>query len=103
MISSNMAFLPIRSEAGHSEIFLRNNTVQWRIRRTEASITASHAYSHHLYRVSTLVSMITGSTKLFDMGSYYNNIHSLNSRIIHSQVTSFSSNNTNNVIHSSVY
>ena len=33
----------------------------------EASITASHAYSHHLYRVSTLVSMITGSTKLFDM------------------------------------
>ena len=66
MISSNMAFLPIRSEAGHSEIFLRN-TVQWRIRRTEVSITASHAYSHHLYRVSTLVSMITGSTKLFDM------------------------------------
>ena len=35
----------------------------------EASITASHAYSHHIYRISELVSMITGSIKLIDMAT----------------------------------
>ena len=33
----------------------------------EASITASHTYSHHIYRISALVSMIAGSIKLIDM------------------------------------
>ena len=33
----------------------------------EVSITASHTYSHHIYRAGTLVSMITNSTKLIDM------------------------------------
>ena len=37
----------------------------------EASITASHAYSHHIYRISELVSMITGSIKLIDMLDVY--------------------------------
>ena len=49
-----------------SEIFL-HHTIQWRICGMEALITASHAYSHNIYRVSVLVSMIASSIKLIDM------------------------------------
>ena len=33
----------------------------------DKSRSVSHTFSHHIYRVSTLVSMITSSTKLIDM------------------------------------
>ena len=29
--------------------------------------SVSHTFSHHIYHISTLVSMITGSTKLIDV------------------------------------
>ena len=62
VVSSFVAFLPICSEIWTMKIFLHNTTVTMENTKNEC---VSHTYSCYIYRISTLVNMITSTIRLY--------------------------------------